>query len=209
MSWRTAVLCVVLGGCSQAVEGIGNLTTGSLPGFAKSSPIATGSLPAGSSSSSAPSSARIAGAERISGNLYRVMATDRSLPDRIERENYTLLKAAEATKAVGGTHFVLVNASNQAPAGPPSITSLIKSNGEEYGAYFRVLEIEQGGAAPIGAMAADEIIHFFGPKFGRASDDGTGAAADGKVGASAGAWTPPVPAPAAAAAKTAQAVPPK
>ena len=108
MWWRIA-LAVLVGGCSQAMEGIG-LTTGSI-----------------APSASIGAATKVAGAERVSGNLYRVMATDRNIADRIERENYTLLKAAEATKAAGGTHFVLVNASNQAPFGLPSLQSLGKT----------------------------------------------------------------------------------
>lgn len=144
-------LAVLLGGCSQGPQPIG-LTTGSIaPGAA----------------SAAAAKSRLAGAERISGNLYRVLADDRRLPDRIERENYTLLKAAEATKAAGGTHFVLVSASDQSPVGVATLSALT-GNGSQYGAYFRVLEIDTATGVPTGAMAADEIIHFFGPKFGRA-----------------------------------------
>ena len=151
-------LAVLLGGCSQSVETMG-LITGSI---------------APPSSSAAPSpvaKSKAAGAERISGNLYRVLADDRKLPDRIERENYTLLKAAEATKAAGGTHFVLVSASDQSPIGVSALS--LSSSGSQYGAYFRILEIDATAGVPTGAMAVDEIIHFFGPKFGRAPTDAT------------------------------------
>ena len=108
-------------------------------------------------------------AERISGNLFRVQADDRKIDDAVERENYTLLRAAETTKAHGGTHFVLVSAGDQASVGMPSLKTIMSGNREaEFGAYFRVLRIETDGTAPIGAMSASEIIHFFGPKFGRA-----------------------------------------
>lgn len=144
-------LALLLGGCSQGIESMG-LTTGSI------GPVAA---------SASATKSRLAGAERISGNLYRVLADDRKLPDRIERENYTLLKAAEATKAAGGTHFILVSASDQSPVGISSLSAL-SGNGGQFGAYFRVLEIDAATGVPTGALAADEIIHFFGPKFGRA-----------------------------------------
>ena len=152
MRWLIA-LALSVGGCSQAIDGLG-LTTGSI------TPAATPSTDA---------KARPAGAERVSGTLYRVMADDRKIADRIDRENYTLLKAAEATKAAGGTHFVLVSASDQSPTGMPSLKALTGNAGADYGAYFRVLEVDAANGVPVGAMSADEIIHFFGPKFGRST----------------------------------------
>lgn len=151
-------LAVLLGGCSQSIESMG-LVTGSI------------TSPTAPTSQSPAAKSKVAGAERISGNLYRVLADDRKLPDRIERENYTLLKAAEATKAAGGTHFVLVSASDQSPIGVAALS--LSSNGSQYGAYFRILEVDPSAGVPAGAMAADEIIHFFGPKFGRAPSDAT------------------------------------
>ena len=150
MRWWIVVPALV-GGCSQAIEGIG-LTTGSITPSAST-------VPAGQS--------KLGGAERVSGNLYRVLADDRKIADRIDRENYTLLKAAEATKAAGGTHFVLVSASDQSPI---AVSTL--GGGGQYGAYFRVLEVDPANGVPNSAMAADEIIHFFGKKFGRTASAG-------------------------------------
>ena len=109
------------------------------------------------------------GAERVSGNLFRIQADDRKIVDHIERENYTLLRAAETTVAQGGTHFVLVSAGDQSTTGLPTLRMIVSGNRDaEFGAYFRILKIEPDTAAPIGAVSASEMIHFFGPKFGRA-----------------------------------------
>ena len=101
--------------------------------------------------------------ERISGNLYRVYAGDRQIEDPIQRENYALLRAAESTKQVGATHFVVVNAPEGLPQQPTPPSS----------ALIRVLQLETGAEPPVGAIAADEIIHFFGPAFGRAAQAGS------------------------------------
>ena len=82
-------------------------------------------------------------------------------------ENYTLLKAAEVTKAARGTHFSLVSAGNHASAGLSSMTG-----GTDFGAYVRVITLEPGSEVPQGLLSADEVIHFFGPRYGRGPVDG-------------------------------------
>ena len=150
MWWRTAALALLAGGCSQASDG-SSIVTGSLGSLLpQAAPSAQPKLPG----------------ERISTSLYRVMATDRKFKDAIERENYTLLKAAETTRAVGGTHFMLVKAGDQSSAGLPTLASL-SGSATEFGAYIRVLTLDPGAEAPIGAVHAEEIIHFFGPQFAR------------------------------------------
>ena len=161
MRWLI-VLAVFAGGCSQAYEGIG-LTTGSIPMTTAVAPTSSPVKPviAASANLGRP-------AERVSGNLFRILPDDRRIADRIEKENYTLLRAAEATLAQGGTHFVLVSAGDQAATGMPSLKAIFSGDRDaEYGAYIRVLRVESDGSAPAGSMAAEEIIHFFGPKFGR------------------------------------------
>ncbi len=144
-----AAVALAAAGCSLDGSNLPSLSTGSiLPSLP--------SLPTGGSAAGEP--------ERIAGNLYRVMATDRKIADTIERENYMLLKAAETTKKVGGTHFVMVRAGDQT-SGLPSLATM--TQGRQYGAYIRVIEVDPEQGVPVGAIAADEIIQFFGPKFGK------------------------------------------
>ena len=182
MRWLIAAALLV-GGCAQIDQGIG-LTTGSITSLLGGG--ATTPVPPATDTATQPTAAQlaatkpamakastgtIAGAERISGNLFRIQADGRRITDHVERENYTLLRAAETTRAQGATHFVLVSAGDQATTGVPSLKMLVSGDSNaEYGAYFRVLRIEPDATAPIGAMSADEIIHFFGAKFGRPAE---------------------------------------
>ena len=156
-----AVLLCGLGlaGCGQ---GNGGLTTGSILPAMPSLPSlpSVGSLVPGAGASSTP-----ARPERVSGNLYRIQTGDRKLADPVQRENYALLSAAEGAREVGATHFVVVNASEAtstfavAPAGTPSTSTLI-----------RVMRIAPDAQPPSGAISVEEIVHFFGPTFGRGPD---------------------------------------
>ena len=150
-------------------------TNASIPAAAITAPLAAPAAPAMSTPvvaaapAAKPSSSgggKIGVAERVSGNLFRVQPDGRRIDERIDRENYTLLRAAETTQQQGGTHFVLVSAGDQSATGMPSLQMIVSGNRDaEYGAYFRILKVEPDSTAPIGAMSADEIVHFFGPKF--------------------------------------------
>ncbi len=96
-------------------------------------------------------------------NLYRVYSSDRPTDDSIQAENYALLRAAETTKDVGATHFIVVDAPGHPSAG------LLGSGApsSKSANLIRVLKLAPGAESPIGAISADEIIHFFGPTFGR------------------------------------------
>lgn len=154
-------------GCAQLNEPGGGITTGSiiLPSL-PSLPDASSLLPSGSTILPSPSiGSTQRRPERIGGNLYRVAANDRNIDDPIQRENYALLRAAETAKAAGASHFIVVNASQQgAPAG------LAAGASGDISTLIRVLQLEPGAEPPIGAVAADEIIHFFGPAFERKSE---------------------------------------
>lgn len=157
MKRALAIACcaAALGGCAQ-VTTPGELTTGSilpaLPSASTILPSASALVPTlGPTLSPKPP-------ERISGNLYRIDATDRKLDDTIQRENYALLRAAESAKQLGATHFIVVNA----PPGDIRLPSPAQTNG-----MIRIFRLDPGAVAPTGAIAADEIINFFGPTFGR------------------------------------------
>lgn len=159
---RTALAVVVaslLSACAQG-EGDGAITTGSILPAMPSLPAApslSGIIPqVGSEPKPRPP-------ERVSGNLYRVYSGDRKLEDTIQRQNYALLRAAEGTRQVGGTHFIIVNGSDAA-------------DGTTSSALVRVMKLDAGAELPLGAVAADEIIHFFGPTFGRTDQSAPGTA---------------------------------
>lgn len=170
---RTKLALIVAGlalaGCAAGPQP-GDVTTGSLlpsmPSLPSlpALPSAGSLLPSMAGASSAPRPA-----ERVSGNLYRVLPDGRRIDDPIQRENYALLRAAEATQWAGGTHFIVVNATGQAGPGRTGVPGML----------IRILRLDSGGGPelPIGAVAAEEMVHFFGPSFGRGvARDGTSAA---------------------------------
>src|SRR5690606_14680146 len=145
MRWREAFLLTafacVANGCAQS-KNPGDLITGSI-----------GSL--------MPAMGQSASHERLTDSLYRVMADDRRFTDRIDQENYLLLKAAETTPQADATHFYLVKSGLDTSTLPISTSA----PGSRNGAYIRVLTLEPGTGVPVGAASAAEIIHFFGPKY--------------------------------------------
>lgn len=154
---------LALGACGQ-LPSMSDITTGSiLPAL----PSASSLLPASLSTPSGPRPP-----ERVSGNLYRFDASDLKIDDRIQRENYGLLRAAESAKSLGGTHFIVVKTSEgSTPSGPR-----IPGSGEA-GNLIRVFRLDPDMTPPIGAIAVNEIIHFFGPSFNRGPAPATGASA--------------------------------
>ena len=105
--------------------------------------------------------------ERVSGNLYRIDASDRKFDDTIQRENYGLLRAAESAKEVGGTHFIAVNSSEGAAPSQPGNAAASQST-----SLIRVFRLDPDMTPPMGAISVNEIIHFFGPNFRPAATPG-------------------------------------
>ena len=162
MKFRPAVVLIFsaacIAGCAQAPQP-GEITTGSiLPSLPSTVsellPSAQSLLP------SLPASSTPNKPERIGANLYRISTDDRRIDDTTQRENYALLRAAEVTKNVGATHFIVVNAS-----GPSSV--VVSPAQPQLSTMIRTLRLERGAEPPIGAVSADEMVHFFGPAFGR------------------------------------------
>ena len=113
-----------------------------------------------------PSNTEPQKSQPVGANLYRVKIDDRRIADSVQRENYALLRAAETTKEAGGTHFIVVSGGNTLAAyGGRGLGSA-----PDLGALIRVVKVVPGAEAPMGAVAADEIIHFFGPAFGRSPE---------------------------------------
>jgi hypothetical protein len=160
---RLAMLigCAGLAACAQG-NGPSDIATGSIGAALPTMPSlsSAGSLIPGLGTASGPRRP-----ERVSGNLYRVHTADRKIDDAVQRDNYSLLRAAEGAKEVGGTHFIVADGAQVRPdvggasaSGAPDTT------------LIRVLRLDSDIQPPVGAISADEIIHFFGPNFGRTAD---------------------------------------
>lgn len=189
-----AVVALSLAGCSQSGADLGlpSLALPSIPSL----PSASSILP--SASSIMPSIGTSSGPrapERISGNLYRIDASDRKIDDPTQRENYTLLRAAEGAKKLGATHFLV---SGGAQAGDNRDAR--QSAAGQSTTLIRTFHVEAGSEPPTGALAVDEIIHFFGPNFGRGGEP-----ANPPASMAAAAPSPPMPPAAAAPAAAAPA----
>lgn len=168
--------CVVLTGCGQSIgpgssadsgsgSGSSDITTGSilpsLPSASSLIPTASSLVPSWASGS------KPQGPERISGNLYRIPPADTRWDDPIQRENYAMLLAAENAKQVGATHFIVVNAKQGGALGGGIMALTQPASAAQATTLIRVMTLERNAEPPMGALAADEIIHFFGPQFGR------------------------------------------
>lgn len=120
-------------------------------------------------------------AEQVTADTWRIVSRGNAYTSSTTIQDYVLLKAAETTKAAGGTHFLLIGASDASRVGVvttpgtattnvigntafttynPGITSEYIKPGQD--AYIRVLK----GPSP-GAFSADEIIKFTGPRVER------------------------------------------
>ena len=122
-------------------------------------------------------------AERVTASTYRIVASGNSFTGYRDIQDYTLLKAAETTKATGGTHFLIVDAQDASrvsyDVSPGRATTVFNGNvastiyspsrtradvkpGQD--TYIRVLTIPAGGTPPADAYPADEIIAFVGSR---------------------------------------------
>ena len=103
-------------------------------------------------------------------------------------QDYTMLKAAETTKAAGATHFAIVGAADASSTGsvvvpgqsrtsfvgnsayttytPATAYNFIKPGQDT---YIRVFAIPPNQPTPNGLLSADEIIQFVGSRVKRAS----------------------------------------
>jgi hypothetical protein len=121
--------------------------------------------------------------DQVTANTYRIVANGNSFTGRRAIQDYTLLKAAETTKAAGGTHFVIVDAQDASrvsyDVSPGRATTVFSGNiasttysparahadvkpGQD--TYIRVLTIAAGMPIPPDAYSADEIIQFIGSR---------------------------------------------
>jgi hypothetical protein len=122
----------------------------------------------------------------MTAETYRIEARGNGYTSSTTVNDYVMLKAAETTKAAGGTHFVLISDADASTTGsvvlpgqaqtsfvghaayttytPPTSINIHKP-GEN--TYIRILTIAPGQAPPPGAISADEIIQFVGKRVKR------------------------------------------
>jgi hypothetical protein len=125
-------------------------------------------------------------AEQMSADVFRIKSRGNGYTDVSTVQDYVLLKAAETTKSVGGTHFQVIDQSDATQQqiintpgtvntsvygsvafttySPPS-SSIIKKPGQDV--YIRVLRLPAGQQAAAGVFAADEIVQFIGGRVQR------------------------------------------
>jgi hypothetical protein len=122
-------------------------------------------------------------AQQMTHNTFRIVARGNGYTGTTRVQDYLMLKAAETTLQNGGTHFLIISASDASSndqivtggtsqthfAGntayttysPPVVSNVFKP-GED--AYIRVLSVPAGQQAPNGAIAAQEIVQFVGSR---------------------------------------------
>jgi hypothetical protein len=122
-------------------------------------------------------------AEPVMTDTYRILARGNGYTAAARVEDFVLLKAAETTIAAGGSHFVVINQSNQTSVAvgqtpgsvqtnvygrtafstyTPGMTYNIVKPGEDV--LIRVLRLKPGEAPPPGAFPAQDIVNTLGPR---------------------------------------------
>jgi hypothetical protein len=121
-------------------------------------------------------------AAQVSSDVYRISARGNGYTSDTAIQDYALLKAAETTKAAGGTHFQVLSGRDASSSGSittpghattnvvgrtayttysPGATVEIFKPGQDN--YIRVLRMTPGQKSPE-AISADEIIQYVGPR---------------------------------------------
>jgi hypothetical protein len=125
-------------------------------------------------------------AQQITADTWRIIARGNAYTGGTQIQDYVLLKAAETTKSVGGTHFIIGSSQDASSQGaivtpgtahttygggvafttfnPGSVHSYVKPGQD---AYVRVMNVPAGSRPPAGALSANEIIQFIGARVQR------------------------------------------
>src|ERR1700730_6148467 len=78
-------------------------------------------------------------AQRMTADTYWIVARGNGYTGGTAIQDYTVLKAAETTKAAGGTHFAIISASDASRTGtiatPGQIQTSAVGGGGSYSAY--------------------------------------------------------------------------
>ena len=122
-------------------------------------------------------------AEQITSDTWRIKARGNAYTGGTRVQDFVLMKAAETTKAAGGTFFVIGSSQDASSQGaittpgtahttfvgnsarttfsPGDVHTYVKPGQD---AYVRVLRLPPGAQPPPGALNAEEVIRFVGPR---------------------------------------------
>ena len=127
-------------------------------------------------------------ANQMTSDIFRISARGNAYTGRTAIQDYVLLKAAETTKSAGARYFVLTSSENATSESlithpgtattslvgrtaittvTPATSKIVIKPGQDV--YIRVLRLAPGQAAPPGALDANELIKFIGPRVRRDS----------------------------------------
>lgn len=84
---------------------------------------------------------------RIGGRILRIAVPKSGFADCTSAHECTLVRAAEATQRVGGTHFIVLPGHGGSTQGTF--------------AYIKVFTFDAGETAPSSAISVDEALYFF------------------------------------------------
>jgi hypothetical protein len=107
--------------------------------------LPTISLPTGSASAE----------EQVGGGILRISVSKGDRADCASTDECMLVKAAEATQRVGGSHFMLLPGHGGSP--------------QQGSAYVRVFTLGADERAPSGTISVEEALHFIRKPQGRAA----------------------------------------
>ncbi len=121
--------------------------------------------------------------QRVTSDTFRIVARGNGYTSQTAVQDFVLLKAAETTKSAGGTHFLFVGSRDASTMGTietpgsarttfvgntayttynPGMVSTYIRPGQD--TFIKVITVPSGVAPPPGAILADEIIQFVGPR---------------------------------------------
>lgn len=125
-------------------------------------------------------------AQQMASDVFRIEARGNGYTAKNVVQDYMLLKAAETTKRTGNSHFLIVDQGDASTTSsfvspgraqtnfvgntaytsftPTTVTPIFKPGAD---AYIKVLSVPAGQSPPNGAISADEIIQFVGPRVER------------------------------------------
>ena len=126
--------------------------------------------------------------QQLTADTYRIIARGNSYTSATSIQDYALLKAAETTKAAGGSHFAVVGNDDRTRRASISTEGRAETHFVGNSAYttytapdtqhfikpgqdtvIKVLNLAPGSQIPQGAISAEEIIQFVSPRVKKGS----------------------------------------
>lgn len=101
---------------------------------------------------------------KVGADTYRIPGQAFAGTSQSAVQDDVLLKAAQATKDAGATHFVVLASADSAARTPPPTAKGADGGRAPQDVLIRVISVAPNQQAPIGALSADETIAFVGRK---------------------------------------------